>query len=112
MSPESFRAFCRFITGQLGIKMSEAEVPMLRSRLQRRLRVLGLPTLDTYRDFLFSDAGGEERIHAALRHEPWQRAPPHTPRLEERVPPTKTIRVLVVDESATVWATARVACSK
>jgi chemotaxis protein methyltransferase CheR len=64
MSPESLTRFCKYITGELGIKMSEAKLPMLQSRLQRRLRVLGVASLDDYRNFLFDSPQGEdERVH-------------------------------------------------
>ncbi|PTY06147.1 chemotaxis protein CheR [Opitutaceae bacterium EW11] len=64
ISPESFRAFCRFITTELGIKMSEAKIPLLQSRLQRRLRILQLDSIDAYREYLFESPGGEaERVN-------------------------------------------------
>lgn len=64
LSPESLARFCKYITGELGIKMSEAKLPMLQSRLQRRLRVLGLNSLDEYQDHLFNSPEGEaERVH-------------------------------------------------
>ena len=64
LSPESFKRFCRFITGELGIKMSEAKLPMLQSRLLRRLRHLQIASLEEYQDYLFdSPAGEQERIH-------------------------------------------------
>lgn len=64
LSAESFGKVCRFITGQLGIKMSEAKLPMLQSRLQRRLRTLNLDSLEAYQEFLFNSAHGEaERVH-------------------------------------------------
>ena len=64
ISPEGFARFCQYITGELGIKMSAAKLPLLQSRLQRRLRVLGLASLEQYREHLFNSAeGDEERIH-------------------------------------------------
>lgn len=64
MSPETLARFFAFITEELGIKMSEAKQPMLRSRLQRRLRELGLASLDEYRRRLFdSPHAEEERVH-------------------------------------------------
>lgn len=64
MTPESFHKFSRFITEELGIKMSDNKVPMLQSRLMRRLRQLGLPSLDAYQDYLFnSPKAEEERVH-------------------------------------------------
>ncbi|MFA6286484.1 MAG: CheR family methyltransferase [Opitutaceae bacterium] len=64
LSPDTLARFFRFITEELGIKMSDAKLPMLQSRLQRRLRVLGLGTLDEYHDRLFNSPDGEEeRVH-------------------------------------------------
>jgi chemotaxis protein methyltransferase CheR len=64
LSPESFARFARFITDELGIKMSESKVPMLQSRLMRRLRQLGLKSLDQYQEYLFnSPEAEEERVH-------------------------------------------------
>ena len=64
LSPKSFEQFCRFITKELGIKMSPAKLPMLQSRLHRRLRELHLPSLEAYQSYLFdSPSGEEERIH-------------------------------------------------
>jgi chemotaxis protein methyltransferase CheR len=63
-SDRSFARFCRLMTDELGIKTSEAKRPMLQSRLQRRIRELGLPSFDAYCDFLFeSPLAEEERIH-------------------------------------------------
>lgn len=64
LSHNSLSQFCKYITGELGIKMSPAKLPMLQSRLQRRLRVLGLSSLDEYQSYLFDSAqGDEERVH-------------------------------------------------
>jgi chemotaxis protein methyltransferase CheR len=63
-SDESLDRFCKCITGELGIKMSSAKRPMLQSRLQRRLRALGLNSLDEYQSYLFDSVQGEEeRVH-------------------------------------------------
>jgi chemotaxis protein methyltransferase CheR len=63
-SHRSFERFAEFITGELGIKMCEAKAPMLQSRLMRRLRQLGLDSLDDYQEYLFhSPDAGEERVH-------------------------------------------------
>lgn len=64
LSRDSFGRFCQFITDELGIKMSPAKLPMLQSRLQRRLRDLQIPTLEAYQAFLFDSAEGPgERVH-------------------------------------------------
>jgi len=44
--------------------MSETKLPLLQSRLQRRLRVLGIASLDDYLEHLFNSPAGEaERVH-------------------------------------------------
>jgi chemotaxis protein methyltransferase CheR len=60
MTPENFARFARFITDELGIKMSENKVPMLQSRLMRRLRDLQLGSLEDYQDYLFNSPKAEE----------------------------------------------------
>lgn len=64
LSCETLARFLAFITEELGIKMTDAKLPMLQSRLQRRLRVLGLNSLDDYQERLFhSPHSEEERVH-------------------------------------------------
>lgn len=64
LSRESFTRFCQYIMDELGIKMSPAKLPMLQSRLQRRLRELQIPTLEAYQDFLFNSPDGvAEHVH-------------------------------------------------
>lgn len=64
LSHQGFARFARFITAELGIRMSEAKVPMLQSRLLRRVRQLQLRSLDEYQEYLFnSPRAAEERVH-------------------------------------------------
>jgi chemotaxis protein methyltransferase CheR len=64
LSAQGFACFCHYITQELGIKMSDAKRPLLQSRLQRRLRALGLDTLEAYQEHVFHSAHGEEeRVH-------------------------------------------------
>lgn len=64
LSAESFTRFADFITRELGIKMNETKVSMLQSRLMRRLRQLGLSSLDDYQEYLFNSPNAEEeRVH-------------------------------------------------
>lgn len=58
----SFRVFARFVTDQTGIKMPDNKIAMLESRLQRRLRVLGLESLEQYQDFLFKSPNGAAEL--------------------------------------------------
>ncbi len=60
LSKEQFQRLAGFISGHLGIKMNEVKLPMLQSRLMRRMRALSLPTLEAYEAFLFSPNGQAE----------------------------------------------------
>lgn len=62
LSPQRFKRFTEFITQELGIKMSEQKIPMLRSRLQRRLRALNLPSVEAYQDYLFDSGAAESEL--------------------------------------------------
>ena len=62
LSPQSFARFAQFITTELGIKMSQAKVPMLQSRLVRRLRHLQLGSLEEYQEYLFHSPGAREEL--------------------------------------------------
>ena len=62
ISPESFRQFAKFITGELGIKMPDSKVTMLQSRLQRRLRELRISSLEEYQSFLFNSPDSKEEL--------------------------------------------------
>ncbi|PTX99101.1 CheR family methyltransferase [Opitutus sp. ER46] len=48
ISPERFRRVSEFITRELGIRMSDAKIPLLQSRLQRRVRLAGCASLEDY----------------------------------------------------------------
>jgi chemotaxis protein methyltransferase CheR len=64
MNDKDFRRLSDFIDRELGIKMPEAKKIMLESRLQKRLKVLGIHTYGDYCEYLFS-AGGytQESVH-------------------------------------------------
>src|SRR5690606_20963102 len=62
MTSESFQRFAAFIMDKLGIKMTEAKIPMLQSRLMRRLRQLELKSLDEYQNYLFNSPQGETEL--------------------------------------------------
>jgi chemotaxis protein methyltransferase CheR len=53
LSAEAFARFATFITEELGIKMPDSKLSMVRSRLTRRVRELNLDSLDGYADYLF-----------------------------------------------------------
>jgi chemotaxis protein methyltransferase CheR len=62
MTPAAFDRFARFITQQLGIKMSPDKMSMLQSRLQRRLRVLGMNSIEEYQEHLFHSPRSVEEL--------------------------------------------------
>ncbi len=62
LTPERFKRFAEFITRELGIKMSEQKIPMLQSRLHRRLRALGLPSVEAYQEYLFDSGQAEAEL--------------------------------------------------
>jgi chemotaxis protein methyltransferase CheR len=64
MSEECFARFSNFIQGNYGIKMPEIKRTMLESRLQKRLRKLGMACFDEYGDYVFSSEGlANELVH-------------------------------------------------
>jgi chemotaxis protein methyltransferase CheR len=54
LSHKSFERFARFITAEIGIKMPEAKLTLLQSRLMRRARELQLGSLDEYGEYFFA----------------------------------------------------------
>ncbi len=62
MSDECFARFSNFIQGNFGIKMPEVKKTMLESRLQKRLRQLGLYTFEEYGEYVFSPEGLEKEL--------------------------------------------------
>jgi len=63
LSPEGFGRFAHYITGELGIKMPDSKMSMIQSRLVRRVRELGLPSVEHYGEFLFALGNNDEREH-------------------------------------------------
>ncbi|MBU0935578.1 MAG: protein-glutamate O-methyltransferase [Spirochaetes bacterium] len=64
LSPKAFARLSAFIEERLGIRMPETKKIMLESRLNKRLRVLGMQDYDQYLDFVFTnDTEGSELIH-------------------------------------------------
>jgi len=64
LSQASFAKLARFVTRELGIKMPDAKLPMVQSRLVRRTRELGFNSVDQYTEYFFnSPDAAEERVH-------------------------------------------------
>ena len=62
MSDRCFARISGFIQSNFGIKLPEVKKTMVESRLQKRLRVLGLRSFDEYGDFVFSPEGMSEEL--------------------------------------------------
>jgi chemotaxis protein methyltransferase CheR len=63
LSREGFERLARYITGELGIKMPSSKISMIQSRLVRRVRELGLGSIEQYGEYLFAEGHNEERDH-------------------------------------------------
>lgn len=64
LSPRSFSRLAQFITSELGIKMPDAKLSMVQSRLMRRVRELSFESVDQYAEYFFhSPDAADERIH-------------------------------------------------
>jgi chemotaxis protein methyltransferase CheR len=64
LSDKDFQRLSTFIHTECGIKMPDSKKVMLESRLQKRLRSLGIKSFTQYCDYLFSPSGIEnEFIH-------------------------------------------------
>ncbi len=64
LSERDFLRLSEFIHNEFGIKMPDSKKVMLESRLQKRLRCLGIQSFPEYCDFLFSPEGmNNELIH-------------------------------------------------
>ena len=63
LSPAAFRQLARFITDELGIKMPDSKLTMVQSRLMRRVRELGLTSVEQYGEYFHSASNASEREH-------------------------------------------------
>jgi chemotaxis protein methyltransferase CheR len=62
LADADFARLSRFIEGELGIRMPETKRVMLESRLQKRLRQLGIKDFDSYVDYIFSERGRDAEL--------------------------------------------------
>ncbi len=62
LSDKDFRRLSEFIQDECGIRMPESKKVLLESRLQKRLRRLGLSSFSEYCDYLFSPRGIENEV--------------------------------------------------
>ena len=93
LTAEQFADFSTLITTQLGIRMPEGKRVLLQSRLHRRVRELGLETVDEYHRRFFSDPAvqAEELEHllnlATTNKTDFFREPAHFDQLVDEVLP-------------------------
>jgi chemotaxis protein methyltransferase CheR len=106
LTAEQFADFSTLITTRLGIKMPEGKRVLLQSRLHRRVRELGMETVDEYHRLFFSDPQmqADELEHllnlATTNKTDFFREPAHFDRLVDDVlpawrkrPPSPVFRV-------------------
>lgn len=110
ISPRTYGRLAKFVTAELGIKMPESKVPMIQSRLMRRVRDLDLESLDAYCEYLFSPSGAEtERVHfidaVTTNKTEFFREPGHFTQLVETVLPHVTrSRAVAREKRISVWS--------
>ncbi len=63
---DDLQSLSTFIREECGIKMPFSKRVMLESRLQKRLRALGLKTIKAYREYLFSDEGKSSELSLCI----------------------------------------------
>ncbi|MDA8388863.1 MAG: hypothetical protein M0Z58_09410 [Nitrospiraceae bacterium] len=63
LSTRDFKRLSAFVNARAGIKITEGKKVLFESRLQKRLRHLGLGDFSEYCDFLFSGEGIEAELH-------------------------------------------------
>ena len=64
ISPRNFKKLAAFIYGQSGIRMPETKLTMVEGRLRRRVRALGMASLDAYCEHVLgASVSDEELVH-------------------------------------------------
>jgi chemotaxis protein methyltransferase CheR len=63
LSAAGFARIADYINSELGIKMPESKITLIQSRLVRRVRDLGLESVEEYGEYFFTSASAEERTH-------------------------------------------------
>ncbi len=66
LSDQEFQQLASFIYKEVGIKMPPAKKTLLEARLQKRLRLLRLPSYTAYCDYLFSPEGLAAELHQLI----------------------------------------------
>lgn len=63
LSAVGFARIAGYINSELGIKMPESKITLIQSRLLRRVRDLGLESVEQYGEYFFTSSNAEERSH-------------------------------------------------
>lgn len=63
LSAAGFARIANYINSELGIKMPESKFTLVQSRLARRVRDLGLESVEEYGEYFFNSPNDEERTH-------------------------------------------------
>lgn len=92
ISPRNFKKLSAFIYGQSGIRMPASKLTMVEGRLRRRVRALGMPSLDAYCEHVLGDGvSDEELVHlinaVTTNKTDFFREPRHFDYLQETVLP-------------------------
>jgi chemotaxis protein methyltransferase CheR len=66
MDVESFERLSSYVTSEYGIKLPLAKKPMLESRLNKKVKTLGLNSYKEFLDFIFSDQGKQEELYHVI----------------------------------------------
>ena len=61
MDDESFNRLSTYVTREYGIKLPVNKRSMLESRLNKKVKSLGMDNYKQFLDFIFSDSGKHER---------------------------------------------------
>lgn len=110
LSHKSFARLAGYITDELGIKVPTSKATMLQSRLLRRVRELGMSSIDQYSDYLLCEGRKAERdnfINAITTNKTdFFREPEHFSFLAQRVIPDFITRQKKCTSQFNVWSAA------
>jgi len=108
MTDSEFRRLSKFITEYAGIKLPDVKKVMLQSRLQKRLRHLGMTGYKEYIDYIFSETGLQnEIIHmldvVSTNKTDFFREPVHFEFMEKKILP-EYVEKFPVNRQMKVWS--------
>ena len=108
LSPAVFARFARFVTAELGIKMPDSKMILVQSRLLRRVRELGIESVEEYAQYFFEVSHAEEREHfinaITTNKTDFFREPAHFAFLQEVVLPSFQLGPFGLSERFKVWS--------